>query len=69
MYLDSGTSFDSEADYSDASEDAISRRVKRTPQEEKAEARPSRELRIKTTKIKEKSGEEVEIVRIVSIFL
>lgn len=30
----------------------------------KPEARPSRELRIKTTKVREQSGEEVEIVRV-----
>ncbi|VDK73530.1 unnamed protein product, partial [Onchocerca ochengi] len=42
-------------------------RVKRTVKEQR-EKRPSRELRIKSTRVREKSGEEVEIVKVASFF-
>ncbi|KHN71986.1 Integrin alpha ina-1 [Toxocara canis] len=65
LFLDSGTSYNLEDD-EDLNEpfEEINRRIRRAPREDIPEARPSRELRIKTTKITEKSGEEVEIVRI-----
>uniref|UniRef100_F1KQ70 Integrin alpha ina-1 n=1 Tax=Ascaris suum TaxID=6253 RepID=F1KQ70_ASCSU len=65
LFLDSGSSYDldDDDDFNEPS-DEINRRIRREAEGSKQEARPSRELRIKATKIKEKSGEEVEIVRI-----
>ncbi|KAK6102226.1 Integrin alpha family protein [Brugia pahangi] len=50
-------------DQENGEDDEDLNRFKRTIEEHR-EKRPSRELRIKSTKIREKSGEEVEIVRV-----